>query len=302
MPTKARHKCAGCGSGVMSTTQPCTHCGSPTPLDPGPISPAVIRCANCGNPTHVAADSCRRCRTPHPDFLPHADATPLPDRQAATRAPAAPTTASGAPYAAPLWDPERTPLDFSRPQTVPQHLAPRQIEQELLTAKEEPEPHLDPRDRVPCGRCAELLARGTYPCPRCGAPDPLTAEPIEHKKKFWGRLHIPTVPLVVAILGSLALGVFTLWTDSVKETERRARIWSALGARASDKQVLEIERESAIIGVSSDVLLRIRFYCLHRETERPTTTALRMTRQQAELAGRDAEQAVTDSARLACKR
>jgi hypothetical protein len=335
MPTKARHKCVACGSGIMSMKQPCTHCGAPDPADPGPIVPAVIRCAQCGNPTHVAAESCRKCRMPSGSFNSSISAPAFQEsveinraaaearaistamgRQPSSLSNAARGASTGLPpsptaLAAPLWDPTRNPLE-----TMAGHPGQRRVD---LDSEQADKPSIFPAlfpslsataepptaalvNRVPCGRCGELQARGTRTCVRCGVADPETADPVERRKPLFGFVHIPTVPAIVTIVGLLALGGFTIFTSLTKEEERKHRIWLALGAKADEMKVAEVEKEAAYIGVSTDVLLRVRFFCLHREQMRPSTAVMRQARANAERDGRDSDNAVSDLARGACGR
>ena len=321
MPTKARHRCVSCGNGVMSVKQACTHCGAPDPLNPGPIVPAIVRCAQCGHPTHVAAESCRKCRTPSGSFTANAAAPSFHEstefgrvaaesraisaamgRQPSGGVATAPTT-----LAAPLWDPTRTPIDVSGAS----HL-PKRPESDIVAAEKasifpslsvtaEP-PTASLVNRVPCGRCGEPQPRGSATCGRCGVANPETAEPIERRKPLFGFVNIPTLPLVVTIVGLLALGGFTFYTQLTKEGERKQRVWLALGSKATEAKVAEVEKEAAYIGVSTDVLLRVRFSCLRRDEQRPSSAMLRQVRVNAERNGRDPGMAVSDAARSACGR
>lgn len=311
MPTRARLRCVSCGNGVMTAKQPCSHCGAPDPLDAGPILPALARCPQCGNPTHVAAAQCRKCRAPSGCIEPGAAtvswresaaiAAARPDATASQRLPSA-RFGSSAPLAAPLWDPHRSPLPTHRPPSEPQPLpgsvaAAHDADDNLLAP-----PTADLRNRLPCGRCGELQPRGTRPCPRCGVADPETAEPIAPTKPLFGRIRIPVVPAVVTVVGLLALAGLTGYTRITQEQQRHQRIWQALGSLADEERVAAVVAEASAIGVSTDVLLRVRFICLRHEPERPTTAALRQVRLNAERDGRDPEAAVSEAARLACQR
>ncbi len=313
MPTKARHRCVSCGNGVMSVKQACSHCGAPDPLSPGPIVPALVRCSQCGNPTHVSASHCRKCRTPSGSFVPNAEppvssapAEPSrpasPGRQPSTER-AARSVSGGAPptlLAAPLWDPSRarpaSPAPAS-PQPVPvAEPAPDE------SAPVDAPPTAVLANRVPCGRCAELQPRGTRTCARCGVADPENAEPLAHRKPLFGFVQLPTLPVAVALVGLLGLGGLTAYTRIVKEEQRKQRVWAAFGSRATEQTVANVEQQAASIGVSTDVLLRIRFYCLHREAQRPSDAWLKQARVSAERDGRDPERAVSEVARSACGR
>lgn len=317
----------------MSVKQPCTHCGAPNPLDPGPVVPAVVRCAQCGHPTHVAAESCRKCRTPNGSFNRSTSAPSFHESVEINRAAAearAISTAMGRPVssatsrgvsggvasapttlAAPLWDPTRTPIDttsashaVARAESDPDADERPSIFPPIfpsLSATAEP-PTAALINRVPCGRCGELQPRGTRTCPRCGVANPETAEPIQRRKPLFGFVKIPTLPLVVTIVGVIALTAFTIFTSMTKEEERKRRIWLALGSKADAAKVAEVEKEAAYIGVSTDVLLRIRFYCLHRDEMRPSSAVMRQAKLSAERDGRDPEMAVSDLARGACGR
>ncbi len=321
MPTKARHKCAACGNGVMTIKQPCTHCGAPDPLDPGPVMPAVIRCAQCGNPTHVAAAQCRKCRTASGSFVANAAAPAFRESAEMSRAAAEargvaaaqgrPTSAGhpaqATPLAAPLWDPTKVRPESAAVAPVPPRRPPSEAAVVFPRAAEsEPDPLAPPTaavsNRIPCGRCGELQPRGTAKCVRCGVDDPINAESLARRKPLFGFVNVPTLPAVVTLLGLLGLGALTIYTHVVKEEQRKQRVWEALGSRASEEKVAALEKEAADIGVSTDVLLRIRFYCLHREPQRPSSAALRQTRIAAERDGRDPETAVSDAARGACGR
>ncbi len=326
MPTRARHRCVSCGNGVMTVKQPCSHCGAPDPLDAGPVVPAIVRCQQCGNPTHVAAEACRKCRTPSGGFTPD-DAAPsfresteisraaaearavaeatgrAQSSQFAARAASGGMAINPGPLAAPLWDPTRAPIETHAPVRRPIS-EPVVFPSPSAGSEAAADPPLSASlvDRIPCGRCGELQPRGTRQCVRCGIADPERAEPLERRKPLFGLVTIPTLPLVVTIVGLLALGALTFYTQVTKEEQRKQRIWQAFGSQASESKIAQLEHEAAVIGVSTDVLLRIRFFCLHREAQRPSAAELRQIRVSAEAGGTDPEKAVSEAARGACGR
>ena len=181
---------------------------------------------------------------------------------------------------------------------TPRTVAPTDLDA-FSRASTLPDPALS--SRIPCGRCGEPLMPGTTPCTRCGVADPATAEPAAPRKQFFGAVRLPTLPLAVALVGGAAVGILSLYTASVKDTERRNRIWDALGATASEERVQAVEQEAREIGVSTDVLVRIRLACLHRELHRPPTFVLREARLSADRNGKDPEVEVLEVARAACK-
>ena len=144
--------------------------------------------------------------------------------------------------------------------------------------------------------------RGTAHCVRCGVADPEDAGAPVARKPVRVLAKVPTVPLIVTIVGVLALAGLTGYTQLIKEQARKQRIWEALGIGATDVKVAEVESDAQFIGVSTDEMLRVRYYCLHRESQRPSIEAMRTVRRAASDAQRDPEAAVTEAAQAACKR
>ena len=200
--------------------------------------------------------------------------------------------------AAPLWDPVRTPIELRHSDPAAPPLGDGLADGFTPTLAP---PEAEVRNRFPCGRCGELQARGTLNCARCGVASPETAEPLEVRRPFLGLVRVPTTPLVVTLLGLAALGAFSVYTRSVKDEGRVKRIWQAFGSHASESAVANVEREAELLDVSTDVLLRVRFHCLHHENMRPSTRELLEVRTAATRAGRDPGVAVADFARRACQ-
>lgn len=143
--------------------------------------------------------------------------------------------------------------------------------------------------------------RGTRPCPRCGAEDPETAEPVEAKKRFFGAIQLPVLPLVALVVGGLGFAGLSTYTATVKNNQARNRIWESLGSSATEERVREVEAQAVEIGVSTDVLVRVRFVCLHRELQRPPIHVLREARLSAVRNDKDPEAAVIQVATAACR-
>lgn len=315
-PVAENGRCGTCAKAVSTGRKPCPHCGEPKPYDPaGAPGFRLGRCAQCFKPVSVVAAACAQCGAAR---QPQVAAAAVVGGAAAQPVATVPESAVSTPTRRvtavrcrgcgnPLL-PGQTSCVVCR--------TPRQTTAvrcatcgRALAVDEVACPVCPPVDAVPppveavvhCKTCDGAVAAGQKPCPHCHALDP-TVEyrtpdivlPPKHSPALRNRLLIGVlVVIAVAVAGGGA---------ALETKERRDRIRMAYGASATDAVVAAVEHDAEALGVSTDVLVRVRRACVARPKRQPQRDALAAARATALAAGLDGDVAMIDAARTACRR
>jgi len=306
-------RCGACAKDVATGRRACPHCGEPKPFDPaGAPGFRLSRCPQCFKPVSVAAEACAQCvaaRQPQFDtaaMTVGAKAQPVPAAPApAVSTPARRVTAVRCRSCGNPLLPGQTACIVCRvPRqttgvrcgTCGRALTPAEIVCPVCLPVEAalavPQLH--------CKTCDGVVQPGQKPCPHCQALDPAKEYqapaivlPRDRSRGLGLRLGLGALALLaIAAVGGGAL---------LQDKERRDRIRMAYGASATDALVATVEQDAEAIGVSTDVLVRVRRVCIARPRKQPGRDVLAAARGRALAAGQNGDLALVEAARAACK-
>lgn len=257
LPRNTDNKCATCAGKVTSLTAPCSHCGAPVAGQRG-LSAMLLRCANCSSQISTDAEACPRCKAPLPGRTAVAPQLSA-ERRAAEQGPSEAVQAA-------LEGRATSQVAVPTPDSAFNRSLNETIAPALGAGKEPPRPT---GPAVPCRVCGKPNPPDAYVCPSCGMtlraqPTDGVAAPANFRAAAWLKTAIG-VGFMAAIFIS-----GQVWRVKSEEHDRSARLRSALGPAATDKDVETLMKRAETMGVNPEALLMVNRKCFLTPEKTPT--------------------------------